>query len=47
VHERQALVLINYGDATGQEIYELSQEIIKSVEEKFGITLTPEINIIS
>jgi UDP-N-acetylmuramate dehydrogenase len=46
VHKDQALVLVNYGGATGNEVKELAYEIIKSVEEKFGITLTPEVNII-
>ena len=45
-HSRQALVLVNYGNATGNEIYNLSVEIIKSIEEKFGVTLEREVNII-
>lgn len=46
VHTRQALVLVNYGTATGRQIYDLSTEIIDSVQLKFGITLEREVQII-
>ncbi|MEX2590948.1 MAG: UDP-N-acetylmuramate dehydrogenase [Chitinophagales bacterium] len=45
-HKRQALVLVNYGNATGKEIKTLADEIRKSVYDKFGIKITPEVNII-
>ncbi len=45
-HARQALVLVNYGAATGNEVWQLAQDIIGSVREKFGISLEPEVNIV-
>ena len=46
VHAQQALVLVNHGGATGQELRELAEEIIRAVRERFGIELHPEVNIL-
>jgi UDP-N-acetylmuramate dehydrogenase len=46
VHPRHALVLINYGSATGQEILDLAERIEKSVFERFGLELSPEVTIL-
>jgi UDP-N-acetylmuramate dehydrogenase len=46
VHENQALVIVNYGKATGEDILKLSEDIRESVLEKFGIELEREVEVI-
>jgi UDP-N-acetylmuramate dehydrogenase len=46
VHSTQPLVLVNHGNATGMEILNLGEEIRRSVNEKFGINLETEVNVI-
>ena len=47
VHPRQAVVLVNYGRASGQDIYRLSEKIIEDIRNKFDIILEREVQIIS
>ncbi len=46
VHQKQPLVLVNYGQATGNDLKKLSEEVQESVLKKFGIQLETEVNII-
>lgn len=46
VHDKQALVLVNTGGATSDDIIRLAHEIVRSVENKFGVTIHPEVNFI-
>ena len=46
VHDKQALVLVNRGGATGNEVVALCREIQRDVKEKFGIDISPEVNIV-
>lgn len=46
VHKNQALVLVNYGSATGQEILALSREVQQAVFDKYSIAIEAEVNVI-
>jgi UDP-N-acetylmuramate dehydrogenase len=45
VHEKQALVLVNYGTATGGAVWDLSDNIVKTVHDKYGIELEREVQV--
>ena len=46
VHERQALVLVNLGGATGGEVIAFAHKVVARVKEKFGIEISPEVNVL-
>jgi UDP-N-acetylmuramate dehydrogenase len=46
VHKDQALVLVNYGQAKGNDVWSLALEVQRSVKEKFGVDIIPEVNIV-
>ncbi len=46
VHDRQALVLVNHGGATGSEVIALSQRVCREVKSRFGVDIVPEVNIL-
>ncbi len=45
-HRTQALVLVNYDNATGREVLEFAESVRRSVQKNFGIELSPEVNVI-
>ena len=46
VYEKHAIILVNYGTATGKDIYDLSENIVRGVAETFGIRLEKEVNLV-
>ncbi len=46
VHDKQALVLVNHGGGKGEDLWALAKEIQQDVEDKFGVKLNPEVNVI-
>ena len=46
VHEKQALVLVNRGGATGKDVLQLCERIRNDVRQRFGVEIYPEVNIL-
>jgi UDP-N-acetylmuramate dehydrogenase len=46
IHDKQALVLVNHGDATGHDLLQLAKHVQNTVNDKFGVMLEPEVNIV-
>ncbi len=46
MHEKQALVLVNHGGATGGEVIELARLVQRTVRERFGVEIDTEVNIV-
>ncbi|HEU0136247.1 MAG TPA: UDP-N-acetylenolpyruvoylglucosamine reductase, partial [Flavobacterium sp.] len=46
IHKNQALVLVNYGNATGSEILAVAKDVQATVLQKFGIAIEAEVNVI-
>jgi len=46
VYDKQALVLVNYGNATPQEIVSVFRQVIEDVKKRFGVILSPEVNLL-
>ena len=46
MHDRQALVLVNHGGATGGDVLRLADKVCRVVKERFGVEISPEVNIL-
>ncbi len=47
VHDKQALVLVNHGNATGEQVLEVARKVQQAVESRFGISIEMEVNVVS